>query len=524
MKNRVKTLLVLIACLGFAFMAVNIGVAEKGGGEGGAAAAPGRVQAFPTPVLSSTIPTQVMIPGGVSGPVAARPFFDYFSWQSFVALNWQVAMSGGQPQRGQPASSSTINSQGMRVWQSYKADWETFRPGGAAPTAWNTYALNPTGSKDPCGNTPSGTRDVMPMISKMDSVIDGFNQAFSGPLIDQNGNYVRYEIRLNEVDYNQILTTKWYIFKNVSRNPANPNVFPINSIEIKAAWKVLTPAEVQGGRFFTITGLLINPNTQQCTQSTMGLVGFHIANKVDGFREWIWSTFEHVDNAPGPNAVQSPTPAAGWSFNNGTATPATPDGYSEPEPTPIPDNVSLPTASPTPVQVRRVTPITYSGQSGPTTDQINAQWQAALSGTIWQNYELVATQWPSTEGNFQVKKPANGCPNPKNPMCNATGVYPVNADTPFPANDVANITMETYLQDNSCMKCHYGASQDDFTFLLAQKAFKPPAQQGLFMTMTPSNKRGGKPLSTTLPDPVLENLRTMIQRPKGRPQTTRPRR
>ncbi|HEV7857543.1 MAG TPA: hypothetical protein VGO91_02750 [Pyrinomonadaceae bacterium] len=530
MQNRIKILLVLIACIIFAYTTAKVSVAEKNESESKPAAL-ALPQAFPTPVISSNIPTQVTIPAGVSGPVAVRPYFDYFSWQSFVALNWQVAMSGGQPQRGQPSSSQNLNGVGMRVWQSYKADWETFRPQGAPPTDWNSYALNPSGATNPCGGTPSGA-EILPLISKMDSVIDGFNQAFSGPLIDQQKNYVRYEIHLNEVDYNTIVNTKWYIFSNVSRDPSQPNVFPWASIEVKAAWKILNQAEITSGRFFTMPAQVVNPGSQQCQQTTVGLVGFHIANKVAPFREWVWSTFEHVDNVPVdpkasplPNPMPSPPPN-GWSFNNGTSTPATTNGYSY-EPSPLPDNSPLP-PSPTPVQVVRFTPITYAGQNGPTTDQINAQWRAALSGTVWQNYELVATQWPSTNDNFQVKRPAS-CPNPSNPMCNATGVYPQNADNPFPAQNVANTTMETYFQNSvsgggsTCMQCHYGASQDDFTFLLAKEAYKPPQQQGMFMAVAPTKagRKASKPQLLT--DPILEDLRRLTK-PTGKPQTTRPKR
>jgi hypothetical protein len=140
---------------------------------------------FPAPVLSPQMPDHIPFQGPVTGPESARPFFDYFSWQSFVALNWPAAMGAdGNPQRGIPNEHVEIGGEGPRVWESWKADWEIFRPGGAPPTDWSSYELNPPGG-DPCGNPPS-SRKVLVMISKTTHLVGGINQADSGPLIDQN--------------------------------------------------------------------------------------------------------------------------------------------------------------------------------------------------------------------------------------------------------------------------------------------------------------------------------------------------
>src|SRR5215216_7958551 len=52
-------------------------------------------QAMPSPVISGNIPRQVAISGNPSTPQDARPFFDNFSWASFIALNWP-AVSGAR--------------------------------------------------------------------------------------------------------------------------------------------------------------------------------------------------------------------------------------------------------------------------------------------------------------------------------------------------------------------------------------------------------------------------------------------
>jgi hypothetical protein len=535
--SKKKTMVFAVCCFLLGQMLLGAGVSSSDGEASPSLA----LQQFPAPVISSAVPSEVSFFGtSPQTPEQARPYFDYFSWQIFVALSWQAQVgTDGRAVRGQPSSDSTINSAGTRVWESWKADWELFRPNGAQPTDWSSYSLNPQGSSNPCGQLPSGAR-LFAMISKMDSIIDGYNQAFTGPLIDQHRNYVRYEIHLNKDYYDTATSKGWYLMKNVSRDPSKPNEFPNGTVDVKGAWRQLTPAEVSGNRFYMVDAMLVDPGTKKCVGPVkMGLVGFHIATKTARFREWVWSTFEHVDNVPEPGRTP---PATGYSFNNGTNNPQTVNGYDYPPgdfdasgkqklpcklpcttggpsqhlaPCPINDSDSLPPASSclrTPVQTTRLTPISPSGQASPTTDQTNARWQQALKGTVWANYELIATQWPTEiKGEFfQVKKPRK-CPDPTNPLCAATGVYPKNADSPFPERTqysgtvpgVANITMETYYQNtNSCIECHYGASQDDFTFMLAQKAYTPP---------TLAQKRAGKTAKQrSNPDPVLENLRQML--------------
>ncbi len=415
---------------------------------------------LPTPVIASRVPQEVAFGPGVESAETARPFFDYFSWQSFVALNWPAAIGAdGRPIRGIPSADSSVNisSAGPRVWESYKTDWELFRPGGVPPTVWSSYDL-PTGSTNPCGNVADSK--MLGMFTKMDSIIDGINQAFTGPLVDQSRNYVRYEIHINKPFYERVVSTKWYLASMQSKDPAKPNEFPDGVIEIKAAWKELVEGRDDPSRFYTVSTLLVEPGSPpSCRPARMGLIGLHIANKVKHLREWVWSTFEHEDNVPDGGVLAGHT----YSLNNGIGTPPSPGGFNR-QPSPLPKTSPLPLpldATRDPVQVSRLTPISPASQVAPTTEQINRQWQSALSGSVWQFYKLVATQWPEVPDgqNFKPRK---------------IGKFPLNADTPFPPENVANTTMETYVQDDNCIACHYRASQEDFSFLLSMRAFRPP--------------------------------------------------
>jgi hypothetical protein len=416
----------------------------------GTAPAPAAAPEPPPPTKSPVIPYQVPDHPQTLTPEASRPFFDSFSWQSFVALNWPVALdsSGRYPVRGKANPGKTIGDSGPRVWESWKASWETFQKGGAAPSDWSSFD-----AAFPCTAESAGDR-VLVMVSKVGSVTDGINEAFSGPLVDQNRNYARYEIRFNETQYNAIRNNQWYLRAKLPKDPSKPVNFASSvpgsygAIEVKAAWRELVAGQDDFNRYYAVDGLIIEPGKPHtCRSAKLGLVGLHIASKVDPFREWIWSTFEHVDNVP---ASYPPPAGIRYSFNDGKNVPPNPQGFDY-QPANLPDDKPVPPKETRrPVQVSRVTPIPKDTQA------MNARYQDLLRGTVWQNYQLVATQWPTTVGKFKVG-----------------GACPKDCDVPFPATKVANTALETYLQTQDCTSCHYIAAQTDFSFILDQAAYPP---------------------------------------------------
>lgn len=414
----------------------------------------------PAPSFSGNVPLDVDVPPGVTTPEQARPFFDTFSWQSFVALNWPAAAAprGTPAEPTNPAIFLGTKAGGQPVvWGTYKEKFELFDQGRNRPTAWDDPAI----PVNPCGDAQPGQR-VFVQYSKGDSVVEIDNQAFSYPLIDQSLNYAVYEVRFNESQYGFIRgsdadPSSWlYLVKNLAgkepiQMPASTPGPPAvqGAIMVKAAWKVLGPKD-DASRFYAVSSLVLDPQTKQCTTQQVGLIGFHIAQKLKDFPQWIWSTFEQVDNVPG----QSPGP---YSFNNGTNDPATIGGYANRPPNMAPD--LQPVSQRKPVQVTRFNPIPDS------TAALNATWQKALDGTVWEHYQLVMTQWPSNPTVFKTREDG--------------GIYPQDAGGAFPANGVTNSVMETYFQSqsdaagaggNSCMSCHYGADQADFSWTLLRGA------------------------------------------------------
>ncbi|MEY2484250.1 MAG: hypothetical protein QOK24_2778 [Verrucomicrobiota bacterium] len=422
---------------------------------------------FPLPTLSGVIPTKLPAHNTSLSPEQSRPFFDSFSWQSFVALNWP-AVPGKRGEALKPTDPGFFRSAPNGtpvVWGTYKETFDLFGQRDQRPTEWESF----TDEIAQCTNQPAGVKTLV-MLSKGDSILDETNQAFSFPLIDQNKNYAHYEIRYNKAFYNFVRGSntdpKSWLYQIANLAPREPVSMPagpfvpdgVGALMLKAAWREMTPQD-DPTRYYIVPALVYDPLSKTCVQTKVGLVGLHIAQKLKDFPEWIWSSFEQVDNVRrGPGAKPS-TPI---SFNNGTDNPQTTGGYADRPAQKAP--TAVPKAERTPVQVTRFNPIPDT-PAGASTVVINNAWQAALKGTVWQNYELVITQWPSNPTVFKTME--NG------------GVYPQDSGAAFPANGATNTAMETYFQSpadaagkfgNSCMACHYGAGQSDFSWGLNRRA------------------------------------------------------
>jgi hypothetical protein len=453
------------------------------------------------PAVDPPAPTIPHVVPGVTGSRTPADFY-VFSWGEFFALNWPVKLADGHlPVRGVPDTGKAIGDLSVpRVWETWKADYELFPPqpasGVATPTPWDSWDV----AVPACPSEP-GAR-LLPFMAKGESVIPGgVNQAMGGPLVDQHGMYVRYEVRVNRSEYEETVAKSWFLRKNLSVDPKSPNLFrsstsdTYGAIEIKAAWRIMTPQEQQANppRYYMTDARVVDPATGKCSAQPLrfGLVGFHIAHKTDPFAAWVWSTFEQVDNVPAPNV---PAPALGYSFNDGktTSTPLKFWGFT---PTSAYQPVAPHSLKPepaTPVQTIRLNPIRDEIQT--INDQVHRM--DAIKGTVWANYELVETQWQTAfPVPIQVSDPAT-----------ATDLYPQLKG--FPEDAVANVTMETYFQGfqgkppdpaknrinipifgTSCLHCHYQAAQYDFSWMLADQAWpSSPATQGTTKAVS-HNKR-----------------------------------
>lgn len=379
--------------------------------------------------------------------------FDVFSWQTFIALNWP-ADSAGRP-------TGTIGDlpNAPRVWEYYPDPAEVFGHNNAGLVYQLTQAKR-TGQKFFYMDSKSPIPMLKGKVVDMDALnaqnLKGFKEADGHPLIDRNLNFALYEIKMNPVETQFVisnnLTTKKGIYEYAKANgnainlPASDSASGnVGSMEIKASWRILIPSLGDDTtRFYCRRGTIYvdsahtrNHKPLILTNVQMGLVGMHIIRKTAKVAtNEIWTTFEHIDNTPDdPQVAQNN--ARKWSFYNQKCLNCTPNA--------VPDTLTgdggqyiwdttMPYAAryavfppgqkPTDsfgTQAVRVYPI-YKF-----TEMVNRLWQEKLKGTVWANYRLVGSQWRQAEIN-----PAPTAPN-----------------------FLANTTLETYIQnDASCISCH----------------------------------------------------------------------
>jgi hypothetical protein len=323
----------------------------------------------------------------------------------------------------------------------------------------------------------------------------GFGNFFTGPLIASGFStqamqqYARFQASYNQTEYDQILGNKWYLQTNLGDLTFCSNGATIkgqacpaeNSVDLKSAWiDMTTIPQAQQSRYYTTQAWVLDPTTNKCSQRTMGLVGLHIVSKTPSRPQWIWSTFEQIDNVPVVEGA-TPTDNTVFNFNDGTGAPMPGnDPYCIPGQTGCPG--TNPPTAPMPASaaqatrfnVTRVKPI---GIGPSTTPATNAAYQSLFAktapGSPWQYYELVMSQWPV---------PGNTPANPGFPKFSFPGKIKPGDD----ASSFANSILETFDQGSvttGCMNCHNATAHpqgpklpgNDFLWSLAINAYPPPS-------------------------------------------------
>ncbi len=396
----------------------------------------------PTHAFSPQIPGDVVIPAGFAGnPIA---FFDDYSWKTFIALVWP-AQNG---QRGIPDSAKSVDGSGPKVFQTYKALWEVFHNDSTTvPVGWNQYD-----SLNACNKNIHFGQMVLASYSKFGDLGEAGFGNLVGPLIAQNRTYTRYLALINKTEFDTIVAAKLYLRKNLPDPNGNDTLtLPVGSIDIKTSW-IDMQSVAHPERYFTDSAWVLNPQTGVCSKKRVGLVGMHIVQKTTSRPQWIWSSFEQVDNIPQDGSLKP------FAFHDSTNKP-----MPNKNPYPFPPPVPVPAA----FNTDRLKPIHSS------TQRTNSIYRDSLvkeyPNTVWQFYQLVMTQWPlQLQGGQPIPSSQPGTPD-------FTFPGTINDSTSF-----ANVTMETFDQKTNtlvgfgCMNCHNATKQTDFLWSLEDHAF--PAQ------------------------------------------------
>lgn len=390
--------------------------------------------------------------------LAIQGDFDIYSWNTFIALNWPPGPDGN----GDPKKTIGQNGDNDTVWEHYRDVADIFLPGGAKPS-YNGPVSVPTQCK---ASYKPGMR-IVSQVGKTPTVLTEFSQPFNtGPLIDQNGVYTRYEILVNKPMFDYIRSNTLYsragqkVFSGAVKFPCGVLGGLEGAIMVKAAWRVIKPADK--GRFHTRQVLVYSPASKNpkyastCNTKLMGLVGLHIGHKTNSGAQWLWSTFEHIDNAPTEADVSSGKLKTKYNYYDPKCTAA------NCPPNQVPPRPWNPTrVSSFHSQVVRMNMFKGNEFAFTSADLRNAEALKLLLGvsasSVWQNYELISTMWPTNTGKCQA--------SPGDPL-----------GTPAP-KFLANTTLETYIQgmvpnvSSNCIECHNNATMttpvpSDFTFVL----------------------------------------------------------
>lgn len=424
--------------------------------------------------------------------VAAQRLFDVTAWKAFVALNWPAKGDGSPDTAKGFADNGTLP-----VWWYWRQTKNVFLPDGGKPAPWGGSA-----------NSRGRSADSYKAGWRQETTADQGRQAFSGPLVDQNGRWVHYTAMMNRPEFDYIVRNELYNLEGQAVYTRGHTIeFPVGdddtpgAVEIKLAWKVLTPEEIHSNRFLMVKDMEIEqyrppsvlglgdvPNAHVTGKSsdngykavtkkeTVGLIGMHIAMRTRSSPQWIWATFEHVDNTrldestgdsshPLPGRPSLSNPDDPEALIGANLLPA----YNAVGADGKPINDWDESKRLAPVEVLRLVP------PQPGTEKLNRQMQAFLGakGSVLRYYELIGTQWPKDPDAPAV--PGGEGSAPESIVHKMPGdVVPVY---------LINSTMETYFQKGyqqagpleqddrvpfsidttpvfgteSCVGCHYSA-------------------------------------------------------------------
>lgn len=390
---------------------------------------------------------------------------DTFSWKTFISINW-LADSAGSPD-----STVCFGSQdGITVWEHWMPGSSVIVAEDSMPHKWQN-GLNKEGFPRNSGANSAFNSNANRNFSTAEYW--RANPAAATPMslggenpedlavIDQQGKETLYEIFWNKVAYDYAVDSrlyndsgrKWFVknWPNETKGLTvynNDTVFNIEkeyerayfsvgnaldsteyqqgmkfvytinqgSMLIKSAWKQLS-SEDDTSRFHVRRAIL-----QDGSPVKLGLVALHIMHKVAESPQWVWTSFQHVDNAPrmDKDGNLQINPNKDYLYFNKDLKDT--NLYNKPP-------VYFGDKTPAPTQVVQEYLTDYSP------DSINQFFHGLIkqadANSIWLNYELVGSQWPY---NPDVFRAAGFDPQP---------------------HFLANPLMETYHQKTStCMQCH----------------------------------------------------------------------
>lgn len=364
-----------------------------------------------------------------------------------------------------PNQFGTPNDQRATVWETYKESDEVFLADAKDPGKWNSWPA------DANAKVLGGMRSEVSPEPILD--LSEIGQASQGHpwLTAQSKILTLYERRMNEDEYNYIVQNKLYNAVTQQTFVVSPGISlpdgtassaaygSVGSIETKAAWLEL-PNRADWPRFKISKAVVTYPGQKPKTV-VVGLTGLHIIHKTALGQQFVWATFEHRQNAPDATQVANKKFNPPYTYFNPDCDPAT-DHYqcvANANPSVVNGGKNPFDA---PIQTVRMTPIA----SRPNDDVAGLNeyvWSQVIAKqnpeSVFLNYELVNTLW----SNQNTTIPAGA----RTPLI-AAQLSPGLTQEP-----VANTTLETYVQNLTCLTCHASAPIATLKPSTSTKIFDP---------------------------------------------------
>lgn len=437
---------------------------------------------------------RVPSPGGEAhnGPIVQRDIYE-FAWQSFIALNWphRRGSERGEPDREGKLAPIRNDNRPLPavVWMTYLTPAQVFTD----PRGWDVrWTGTGTGGSDPAFLNLQPADYTSSTLAT--SFAPGINQPYTnanvptGPVADQNGNYLRFLVTMNRSYFEYVKRFRYYdadvqeravnnFLEFVATHDHAPEPvigsgqraryfqpvptgleyyiddLPVYArqglVEVKAAWKVLKTSGEHAdipGRFYRRVMQFPLPDGSLSPPRLMGLVGLHI-HSVTPFGH-LPSTFEQIDNValiyPDDGPLPLPNHPSLNPGSDGGSPPPYPNGYEVNGasgkagliPEPFVNGEALPSRTLRPsVNISRVTPIPDAVEA------VNRKYREQLKDTVWRYYQLVGAQ------NKNLNRGINSHLGP-----GIAGAQQSNVQ------NLVNSTLESYTQNGfSCARCHLNA-------------------------------------------------------------------
>jgi hypothetical protein len=331
----------------------------------------------------TVVPTfpQVAI-DGATGSIPLNSSASY-GWNVLIALNWPASTAPNT--RGVADATKGFGTAGTPAWVTMRSKVELYPGNASATVPPHGVTLDASGKPnngpdygygDPpqyayaapipaCPGQPPVTNPALIVLDETTQINN--NQTYSGaaPATDPTGfnskpQLIRYALKMSQPIFTRsVLGQYWYsgkgsplaaaennyiaaLAKGTSPDPNPPyvNLAPADGddpnqagIEIKSAWRPLSPAEMTSGRFLTATVRYYEqpaPRGTSCyREAVWGLVGMHVISFSRSAPWVIWNTFEQADNIL--TADGRPTEDVdGNRIITGLGTPTTPALSSDP--------------------------------------------------------------------------------------------------------------------------------------------------------------------------------------------------